>query len=206
MTEQTIVDLLRPFAKGDGSQLVLLAPGHTSCSYARLLEHIEKTAAGLARAGIGPGDRVAIVLPSGPAMVTAFLAVAGAAACAPLNPAFREQEFEFYLSELRARAVVVAEEDPTPARAVAGRLGIPIINWPVDPATRKARSSSTSQRCRADRPYEAALDRRMWPWCSTRRAPPPAPSRYRSATRISVCRPTTLPVPSVWSRPTAVST
>ena len=39
--------------------------------------------------GIGRGDRVAIVLPNGPEMATAFLAVACGATTAPLNPAYR---------------------------------------------------------------------------------------------------------------------
>ena len=36
--------------------------------------------------GVGRGDRVAIVLPNGPEMATAFLAVAATATTAPLNP------------------------------------------------------------------------------------------------------------------------
>ena len=50
--------------------------------------------------GIGRGDRVAIVLPNGPEMATAFLAVAAGATTAPLNPAYRADEFEFYLTDL----------------------------------------------------------------------------------------------------------
>ena len=53
--------------------------------------------------GIGRGDRVAIVLPNGPEMAGAFIAVAGGAATAPLNPAYREEEFDFYLGDLRPR-------------------------------------------------------------------------------------------------------
>ena len=40
----------------------------------------------LRAAGIGAGDRVAIVLPNGPEMATAFVTVAQAAITAPLNP------------------------------------------------------------------------------------------------------------------------
>ena len=57
--------------------------------------------------GIGRGDRVAIVLTNGPEMAIAFLSVASAAASAPLNPAYRPDEFEFYLTDLKARALIV---------------------------------------------------------------------------------------------------
>ena len=57
--------------------------------------------------GVGRGDRVAIVLPNGPEMAAAFLSVAAAAAAAPLNPAYRQDEFEFYLGDLNAKALIV---------------------------------------------------------------------------------------------------
>ena len=41
--------------------------------------------------GIGAGDRVAIVLPNGPEMATAFVTIAQAAVTAPLNPAYRTE-------------------------------------------------------------------------------------------------------------------
>jgi acyl-CoA synthetase (AMP-forming)/AMP-acid ligase II len=40
-------------------------------------------------------------------MAVAFLAVAFAATCAPLNPDYREKEFEFYLSDLDAKALII---------------------------------------------------------------------------------------------------
>src|SRR5690349_15148930 len=52
--------------------------------------------------GIGRGDRVAMVLPNGPEAAAAFVCIAAGATTAPLNPAYREEEFEFYLADLRA--------------------------------------------------------------------------------------------------------
>ena len=69
----------------------------------------------LAEQGIGAGDRVAIVLPNGPTMATAFISIATAATTAPLNPAYREEEFRFYLEDLKAKALVVADGDDSPA-------------------------------------------------------------------------------------------
>ncbi|MDW8445146.1 MAG: hypothetical protein RML45_13470 [Acetobacteraceae bacterium] len=52
---------------------------------------------------------MAIVLPNGPEMAAAFLAVATAATTAPLNPAYREDEFAFYLEDLAREGADRAE-------------------------------------------------------------------------------------------------
>ncbi|MFL5298825.1 MAG: AMP-binding protein, partial [Anaeromyxobacteraceae bacterium] len=77
--------------------------------------------------GIGRGDRVAMVLPNGPEMAAAFVCLAAGATTAPLNPSYRAEEFEFYLTDLRAKALVVEAGAETPARAVAKKLGVPIV-------------------------------------------------------------------------------
>ena len=79
------------------------------------------------------GHRVGTVLPNGPEAATSFLAIACAATAAPLNPAYRHDEFHFYLDDLKPKAVVVQEGFDTPARAVAAELGIPVIE--LRPAT-----------------------------------------------------------------------
>ena len=66
--------------------------------------------------GIGRNDRVAIVLPNGPDMATAFVAIACGATTAPLNPAYRAEEFDFYLSDLNAKALVILDGMESPAR------------------------------------------------------------------------------------------
>jgi acyl-CoA synthetase (AMP-forming)/AMP-acid ligase II/acyl carrier protein len=57
----------------------------------------------------------------------AFLGIASHAACAPLNPAYREAELEFFLDDLDARALVVDPGLAGPAPAVARGLGIPVL-------------------------------------------------------------------------------
>ena len=81
--------------------------------------------------GIGRGDRVAIVLPNGPEMAAAFITIAQVAVTAPLNPAYREDEYAFYLEDLKAKALVVMEGDEGPAVAAATRLGIAIVRVSV---------------------------------------------------------------------------
>ncbi len=109
------------------ASVALRAPGRAPLTSAALMALAERTRARLNALGIGRGDRVAIVLPNGPEMAAAFLAVATAATTAPLNPAYREDEFAFYLEDLRAKALIVLKGADSPARAAAARLNVPIL-------------------------------------------------------------------------------
>ena len=110
----------------------LSAPGSRALSYRELGRQIDTTVATLNTMGIGRGDRVAIVLPNGPCMATAFLSVAAGAASAPLNPAYRADEFEFYLNDLHAKGLIVEAGSDSPAVEVARKLGIPVIELHAD--------------------------------------------------------------------------
>jgi acyl-CoA synthetase (AMP-forming)/AMP-acid ligase II len=120
----TIVDLID---FGDDDHAAILAPGREPLSFATLRALTRETVASLNRLAIGRGDRVAIVLPNGPEMAAAFIAVAASAVAAPLNPAYRAEEFEFYLSDLRARALIVEAEATGPTVEVARKLGVRIV-------------------------------------------------------------------------------
>jgi len=87
--------------------IALGAPGRPSLTYARLRTRVEEVVATLNGLGIGRNDRVSIVLPNGPEMAVAFLGAASGAAAAPLNPTYRAAEFDFYLSDLGAKALIV---------------------------------------------------------------------------------------------------
>ena len=120
----TINDLLR---LRDGGRPALLAPDRDELSHAALLAQNEALVQALNAVGIGRNDRIAIVLPNGPEMAAAFLGIAGAATTAPLNPAYRQEEFRFYLEDLGARALVLGEGEDSPAEAAAASLGIPVL-------------------------------------------------------------------------------
>jgi acyl-CoA synthetase (AMP-forming)/AMP-acid ligase II/acyl carrier protein len=92
-----------------------------------MIRHIESIVAHLNRSGVGPGDRVAIVLPNGPELALTFLAAVSGAVAAPLNPAYRNAEFEFYLSDLRPKALIVLSGTESPARNVASALGVTVL-------------------------------------------------------------------------------
>ena len=60
----------------------------------------------------------------------AFVTIASAATTAPLNPAYRHDEFVFYLNDLGAKALVVEPGSDSPAAKAAGSLEI--ANWWVE--------------------------------------------------------------------------
>jgi acyl-CoA synthetase (AMP-forming)/AMP-acid ligase II len=99
-----------------------------------LRELIATTIGQLNALGIGRNDRVGIVLANGPEMATCFMACASGVTSAPLNPAYRADEFEFYLNDLNAKALIVEKESSSPAIAVAQKLGVRIIDLVIDPA------------------------------------------------------------------------
>ncbi|MFQ5776559.1 MAG: acyl--CoA ligase [Terriglobia bacterium] len=118
---KTIIDLLE---RGEGAAVALAAPGREPLTYAGLRRHVATTVGELNKLGIGRNDPVALVLPNGPEMASAFVAVATGATTAPLNPGYREEEFEFYLSDLNARLLIIEAGRNTPARAAAKKLRI----------------------------------------------------------------------------------
>jgi acyl-CoA synthetase (AMP-forming)/AMP-acid ligase II len=114
-------------AGADDAPAVGAPEGARPLRYRELRALARRTVEALNGMGIGRGDRVAIVLPNGPEMATAFTCVAAGAATAPLNPAYRAEDFEFYLTDLRAKALVVEEGSDSPALGVARKLGIPAV-------------------------------------------------------------------------------
>jgi oxalate---CoA ligase len=87
----------------------------------------QKTVADLNSLGIGRGNRVVLVLPNGPEAAAAFVSIGAGATTAPLSRGLTPDEFEFNLTDLRAKALVVEAGVDSPARAVATKLRIPIV-------------------------------------------------------------------------------
>jgi acyl-CoA synthetase (AMP-forming)/AMP-acid ligase II len=108
------------------------APDRPWLDYAGLRAQTEATRSALHAAGIGRGDRVAIVLPNGPEMASAFVTAAQVATTAPLNPAYKQEEFEFYLEDLKAKAIILAEGYDGPALGAAQKFDLPILRLGFD--------------------------------------------------------------------------
>ncbi|HEY7637474.1 MAG TPA: AMP-binding protein [Gemmatimonadales bacterium] len=126
-TAPSIPRLLALQAGRHADAIAIAAPGRAPLTYRRLRDQVEDLVARLNALGMGRNDRVGIVLPNGPEMAVAFLGVASAATAAPLNPTYRREEFDFYLSDLGAQALIVTTGSDSPALAAAETLGIPIL-------------------------------------------------------------------------------
>jgi len=116
---------------GAGGEVAIAAPQREPLTYARLRTHMAQVVDSLNGWGIGRSDRVALLLPNGPELAAAFVAIAAGATVAPLNPAYRAHEIEFYLTDLQARALILSDTDDSAAIGVAEALGVPIIGLSV---------------------------------------------------------------------------
>ena len=96
-------------------------------TYASLLKQVVAMADALAAAGIRRGNRVAMALPNGLPTVVSFLAASIAGTAAPLNPAYRHDEFAFFLEDTNARVLLCPAEGMEEARRAAGERGIPVF-------------------------------------------------------------------------------
>ncbi len=123
----TIHTIISNWAKKTPNAVAIAALERYPLTFSRLNTHIEKTVKIFTEMGISRKDRIAIVLPNGPEIAVAFLTVASGAICAPLNPAYKTKEFEFYLSDLKAKALLIQSGMDSPAINVAKKMGIRII-------------------------------------------------------------------------------
>lgn len=86
-------------------------------------------------------------------MAAVFLSVAAGAVCAPLNPAYREAEFDYYLSDLGPQAIIVERGAAPAAIAAAEARGIKILYLqPLE----KEPAGSFCMEGPAEGPFEAA--------------------------------------------------
>ena len=127
MTISSIYRRLEDRAEISPDSIAILAPDRAPLTFGRLLAHVQEAVPHLGALGIHRNDKVAIVLPNGPEMLVAFLSIACGATAAPLNPAYGASEFDFYLSDLDAKGLVVQAGARSPVVAVAQARGIPVI-------------------------------------------------------------------------------
>ena len=132
-TAQTVRALLDT---GDGASPAIGAPGRAYLDYAGLAEHVDHTVASLNDLGLGRGDRAAIVLPNGPEMASAFVSLAAGTTTAPLNPGYRRKEYDFYLEDLGAKALIVESGSESDAIDAARSLGIAVLELVVPEGAR----------------------------------------------------------------------
>jgi len=106
--------------RGATGHPALIVPDGPTLTYGRLRELTTEVATALAGVGVRPGDRMATVYPNGPEAVIVFLATSLIGVSCPLNPAYKEDEFRFYLEDTGARFLLVP-----PGEAAAARQSLP---------------------------------------------------------------------------------
>jgi acyl-CoA synthetase (AMP-forming)/AMP-acid ligase II len=162
MTTQYPSTLSELLSSGDGPRAALVVPeGGPTVTYRSLRNQVEQFANTLHTLGVGRGDRVAIALPNGVEVVTAFLGIASAAAtAAPLNPAYTADEFRFYLEDIEAKVLIVPPGGAEQARtaAPAGTLLIEASLAPDGQVRFEATNASSFPRKQTDpTPDDVAL-------------------------------------------------
>jgi acyl-CoA synthetase (AMP-forming)/AMP-acid ligase II len=125
----TLAELIE---KAPADKIAIILPEQDiRVSYGALRGQIQAVAEQLAAAGVGRGERVASALPNGLPAIVSFLAASIAGTAAPLNPAYKEDEFRFYLEDTSAKVLILPPEGADEARRAAnGR--VPILGFDVD--------------------------------------------------------------------------
>ena len=131
----TLVDQLSAVAAGQPETTALVVTAdRVPITYRELFGLIDRLAAGLRRAGLSAGDRLAVRAPGDPAFVVGLLAALQAGLVAiPLDPALPVAEQQARMATAGARAVLVggsADPQPSPPR------------WPVSLACGPDRAAS----------------------------------------------------------------
>lgn len=101
---ETLLDVL---GAAPAERPALIVPDGPQVTYAELRSLVSEAADYLTAIGVGREDRVAMVYPNGPEAVILFLAASAAGIACPLNFAYKEDEFRFYMEDTGARALLV---------------------------------------------------------------------------------------------------
>lgn len=129
----TLGHVIKAQAARMGGQPAVLAPGRRALTFARLWEHMDAMRLRLGQLGVGRGDVVANVLPTGPDAAIASLCVSSCATAAPLNPDLTPAEYASLFDELAPKIVLAPPGQGQPAREAARAANIPVIDVLAEP-------------------------------------------------------------------------
>jgi acyl-CoA synthetase (AMP-forming)/AMP-acid ligase II len=125
--------LLDIFHKARNGRTAIVVPElGLRVSYESLEQQTWQMANALAGAGVQRNVRVAIALPNGLPAIVSFLAASIAGTAAPLNPAYRHDEFNFFLEDTDARVLICPVKGADEARQAAADHDIPVFSTDVD--------------------------------------------------------------------------
>ena len=111
--------------------ILLTSEKNEKLSYGEFKIFNEKISRQLAATNIINSDRAAIVLPNGPLMASSFLSISSYMSAAPLNPSYKQEEFEFYLDDLKPKFLLVEPNSKSLAVIAAKNLNIPVFEMKI---------------------------------------------------------------------------
>ena len=138
---QTVPQLLRNQATERGSACALKTASGQQLTYTQLHERVSGLVEQLRAFGIQRHTRVGIVLPNGMDMSVVLLATTSACIAAPLNPLFKEQEFQSYFDEIEIDCIITTAADSF-AKSVAKQAGMPVLELSWDGTALQASPSA----------------------------------------------------------------
>ncbi len=130
-TRSTPTTLLGLLTAPDDRVALIQPDAGIRITYGGLRKQVQDVASALAAAGVKRGDRIGMALPNGIPNVVTFLAAAMAGTAAPLNPAYKEEEFKCYLDDTNAKVLLLPPEGIDEARRAAGST-VPILTVDMD--------------------------------------------------------------------------
>lgn len=116
---------------------VALRIGEARMTYRELDQVTAATAGWLRHRGVGPGDRVAVLLPNVPAFVAVYEALMRlGAVMVPLNPLFTARELEYFLEDSGARMLWAMPGLPA-VDEVAGNVDVEVVTLDLEAVGRE---------------------------------------------------------------------
>lgn len=119
-------------------------PDGPTITYESLRSQVERLSGELRAIGISRSDRIAIVLPNSAETIVSFLSVASVATAAPLNPAYKSDEFRFYMEDTGAKALITGEKGGEAAHESIHK-GTMLIRVETDPHGKVTMSCAGSE-------------------------------------------------------------
>ena len=126
--EKTIRNMIN---QQNDNLIFLTSEKNEKLSYGEFKIFNEKISRQLAAKNIINSDRAAIVLPNGPLMASSFLSISSYMSAAPLNPLYKQEEFEFYLDDLKPKFLLVEPNSKSLAVIAAKNLNIPVFEMKI---------------------------------------------------------------------------
>lgn len=134
---RTLLDVLQ---HGGAADPAIIVPNGPRLTYQELRDNVSAAADHLAQLGIGRTDRVALVFPNSVEAIVLFLAASAVGTAAPLNAAYKEEEFRFYLQDTGARVLAVPPGQGEAARR-AMPAGVTLVEAQMDGSGKLAMES-----------------------------------------------------------------